>query len=149
MQIFAGRGGFGLRIVGRLFAFYGDSVAFALFRPVIPQREMLRAAVVPQRDCVGAPAKPHLKLTTLLMAKKKVQQRTTFILSEFVDAGGESGIYVERLAGGPWVRADNWMDCAWIDLTSVVNAAVRVTAPVDVFRVMGSTQRRQKFPQLR
>ena len=51
----------------RPLAFNRDAVALALFRPIIPERQMLRAAVVPKRDRIQFPLEPHLELRLFQM----------------------------------------------------------------------------------
>src|SRR5690242_5350093 len=52
-----------------------DAIAEPLMRPVVPDRAMLRAAVVPERDRVLAPVKAHLPLRTLDVLEQEFQQR--------------------------------------------------------------------------
>ena len=56
----------------------GDAMALAFLGPIVPQREMLCASIVPERNGVFAPPKPHLEAWLLQMSKKKGENRIAF-----------------------------------------------------------------------
>jgi len=109
-----------------------DPVALALVGPVVPQGEMLGAAVVPKGDGVLGPAEAHLKFRPLLMAVEKIQQRLAFGGFQSVDAGGEAGVHIRRLTARLGMGAHHRMLGAGIDLAGVVDPAFRVAATVEV-----------------
>ena len=74
-------------------------------RVVIPQRMVLRAAIVPKCDRVGLPVEAAVKFRRLDVATQQVEQRIAFELAEPVDPGREIFIDEERLAAGHRMRA--------------------------------------------
>src|SRR5262245_18278811 len=59
-------------------ALHGHAVSLSLIVPVVPDRHVLRAAVVPHRDVVLAPVEAHLIPRNLGVLKKELQNRAAF-----------------------------------------------------------------------
>src|SRR5260221_3200786 len=71
---------------------------------IVPQRHVLNTAIVPERDRVGPPAKPHLKFRPGAVLEQIVQDGAALLFGKPVDMGGKSLINSAlRLLTG-WVR---------------------------------------------
>ena len=56
----------------------GDAPSFALFRPVIPDRPVHTAAIVPERHIIECPAKAYLVIDLLGLFKQVRQYSVDF-----------------------------------------------------------------------
>src|SRR5262249_25900505 len=77
-----------------------DAVAVAPVRVIVPQRMMLGAAVVPERDRVRLPAKAHAELRRLDVAKQHGEDRIALVAAHADDAGGEEAVHEQAFAAG-------------------------------------------------
>src|SRR5437660_10758297 len=65
---------------------------------IVPQRHVLNTAIVPERDRVGPPAKPHLEFRPGAVLEQIVQDGAALLFGKPVDMGGKSLIDEQRLA---------------------------------------------------
>src|SRR5207249_12330128 len=73
------------------------SAARARLRVIVPECLVLDAAVVPEGDGLGFPAKPHLEFLPCAELAQKVQDCAALFSSQAVNMGGELAIDVQRL----------------------------------------------------
>lgn len=89
----------------RLVAADGDPVSVALVRPVIEDRLMLGAAVVPERNRVPFPLEPAGQFWRLNMLEQECEQRVALGLAQLHDARGEAAIDEQELPAGDGMDA--------------------------------------------
>src|SRR5215469_16883099 len=73
-------------------------MAVAALRVVIPQRQMLGAAIVPERDRAGAPSEAALKFGIFDVPEEHLENRVTLTVLQLLDSSGEHPIHVNSLA---------------------------------------------------
>src|SRR5256714_12794299 len=93
----------------RPLALYRHAIARARVRPVVPHRAMLRAAIVPERDRVLAPAEAALEQRVLAVLIEIRENRVALVARNADDVRGEAAIDVERLAVRHRMRAHHRM----------------------------------------
>src|SRR5215469_12097448 len=69
----------------RLVALHRDAVARAHLREVVPHRDVLHAAIVPERHRVRLPAEPHLPVRSAAMLVEEVEDRPALPLRHVLD----------------------------------------------------------------
>src|SRR5882762_2381924 len=84
----------------RLVACKGDAMHHPPVPVIVVQGVVLRAAVVPERERAHAPAEPAGELGTHLVPIEELQQRRALLLGQVLEAHGVADVYVERLAPG-------------------------------------------------
>src|SRR5262249_5073890 len=94
-------------------------------RVIVPERLMLDAAIVPERDRMGLPAEPHLDLLARAELAQKGQDRAALLPRQPVDMRGELAVDVERLAPGHRVGANDRMRCLRVGLAALGDAHQR------------------------
>ena len=82
----------------RLVAGDGAAMAVAALRVVIPQRQMLGAAIVPERDRAGAPSEAALKFGIFEVPEEHLENCVALALLQLHDSSGEHPIHVKCLA---------------------------------------------------
>src|SRR4051812_49859722 len=100
---------------------------------------MLGAAVVPERDCILAPAEAALKQGIFRVAVEIGEHRIAFVTRDADDVAGEAAIDVERLLPGYRMRAYDRMLGARIG-GPVGNARIGIKPAIGRLAVM---QRRE------
>src|SRR6266704_39788 len=88
-------------------ALYGDAVAGAGVRPIVPHRVVLDAAVVPERDRVLAPAEAALEQRVGHVLVEIAQDAVALVARDAVDVAGEALVDVERPAPGHRMGTDD------------------------------------------
>ena len=83
------------------------------------------------------------------MGVEKVQQRLAFGRRQAVDAGGEAGVHIERLAARSGVGAHDRVFGAGIDLAGVVDPPVGIAAAIEVLGFVRGGQAGEEFLQRR
>ena len=78
----------------RAVALDGHSVAGADLRVVIPDRQMLDAAIIPKSDTVRLPLEAGLEVRFLAMAIQEFQNVAAFVAWQIKDMGGEIAVDV-------------------------------------------------------
>src|SRR5215475_13108605 len=76
----------------RRLATHRDAMAVASVRVVVPQRMVLRAAVVPKCDRVRRPLEAHAQIGGLDVPIEHFENRVAFILAQADDVVGEKAI---------------------------------------------------------
>src|SRR5438105_3519753 len=76
-------------------------------RPVVPDRLVLRAAVVPERDRVRAPAETAGPLVAVAVLVQELEDRLALVARKLVDVRGEVGVDVDRLPARDRVAHDH------------------------------------------
>ena len=76
---------------------------------IIPGRQMLHAAVVPERERILAPSEAALKFWVSAMLVEEVQEGIAFRSLQADDVVGETAVNVNAFAAGVGVGADNRM----------------------------------------
>ena len=102
-------------------------MAFAGVRPVIPDREMLCAAIVPDRDIVLTPAVANLIIGVPRVLEEELQNGAAFLRIEFADACSEHRIHEDNAATGFRMRGDHGVFGARIDFSRLGHAGVAAT----------------------
>src|SRR5690348_389829 len=97
----------------RLVALHRDAIARAHLREVVPHRDMLHAAIVPERNGMRLPAEPHLPVWTAAMLVKEIQDRLALRLRHILDRVREYRVHEDRLSPAHRMRADHRMFGAW------------------------------------
>src|SRR6266581_1105439 len=100
---------------------------------IIPQRHVLNAAIVPERDRVGPPAKPHLEFRPGAVLEQIVQDGPTLLFGKPVDIGGKSLIDEQRLAPTHGMGAYDGTRRLRKDLAAIVAAHQHIGRTIDVF----------------
>src|SRR5208337_2520902 len=67
-------------------------------RPIVPDREMLRAAIVPESDGMIRPAEANLPMRLFHVVEEKRKHRIALVSRQLVDVGGEPAIDEDELA---------------------------------------------------
>src|SRR5260221_13251769 len=88
---------------------------------IVPQRHVLNTAIVPERDRVGPPAKPHLEFRPGAVLEQIVQDGAALLFGKPVDMGGKSLIDDQRLAPTQGMRAYEGMRCLRTVLAAIVS----------------------------
>src|SRR5215467_2893754 len=78
----------------------GNAMAVTALRIVIPQRQMLGAAIVPKRDRAGAPVEAALEFGIFDVPEEHLENRVALALLQLHDSSGEHPIHVNSLAPG-------------------------------------------------
>src|SRR5438132_9727108 len=112
--------GRGLASIERPVALDSHAMPLPLVRPVVPDREVLRAAIVPERHVVLLPAEPDLVVGAFDVPEKELQQRLTLGRLQSLEARGEDAVHEDSLLPGLGMRADDRMLRAGIDLAGVL-----------------------------
>src|SRR4051812_17353215 len=76
-------------------------------RPVIPDRLVLRAAVVPEGDRMGGPAESASPLLLVAVLVEVLEDGVAFLARDLVDVRGEVGVDVDDFAAGDRVADDH------------------------------------------
>src|SRR5665647_2103139 len=97
--------GFTLKPSHRPFALHCHPRARTRVRPVVPQRAVLGAAVVPERDRILAPAEAALEQRIFHVLVEVFQDRAALVAGDADDVAGETAVDVERLLAGHRVGA--------------------------------------------
>src|SRR5258708_32966132 len=97
-----------------------DPIARAHIRPVIPDGEMLGAAVVPERDGVLCPAEAQVPMRPRAMVEEKFEDGRTLVAGQLVDLHGHAAIDIDELAPGLGVPRDHRMRGGGIDRLSAL-----------------------------
>ena len=85
----------------------GDSMAISPVRPVVEDRLVLSATIVPERDRVLLPSEPARQLRRLDVLKQEREQRIALRLAQLHDARRESAINKQQLATSDRMDADH------------------------------------------
>src|SRR5690242_4133056 len=93
----------------RLVALYRDAIAGTRLREVVPHRDVLHAAIVPERDGIRLPAEPHLPVRARAVLIQKIEDSLALTLRHVLDRMGEHGIDEDRLPSRDRMRADDRM----------------------------------------
>src|SRR5215469_16480273 len=118
-------------------------MAVAALRVIIPQRQMLGAAIVPECDRAGVPSKAALKLGIFDVPEEHLENRVALALRQLHDFSGEHPIHVKCLA--PRVRMSPYhrMLRVWEGFSTTLS---RPAAFVVACTVMDDGQAVQKTP---
>src|ERR1700733_15959100 len=84
-----------------------DSIAGTHIGPIIPNCLVMRAAIVPERDRMGAPAETARPLRLVAVIDQEPQNAFTFQERQFVDLRCEIGIDVNDLSSADRVSNDD------------------------------------------
>src|SRR5205823_10818597 len=101
---------------------------------VVPQRMVLRAAVVPKRNRVWCPLEAHAQLGRLNVPIEHLENRVAFALAQTNNMRGEEAIHEQAFPTCLGMRPNNRMLGMRIDLSAVViavAAAIMLLAIVD------------------
>src|SRR5262245_49657900 len=101
-----GSGAIVLRLHGSV-TFDRHALPGARVRPIVPQRTVLGAAVVPEGDRARLPAETALEQRVLHMLVQVPQDGVALVDRHAEDARGEAAVDVERLLPGPRMRSDH------------------------------------------
>ena len=123
----------------------GYAVAVAGLRVVIPNRQVLSAAVVPERHGVLAPLESAVELRALAVTKQERQQGIALSDRQLLDARGEALIHEQRLPPGDRMGAYYGMLGGGMAVVAQIGRAV--APPVVLFAVMDCGQSGQQSLQ--
>lgn len=115
-------------------------LALAFGGPVVPQRPVHHAAIVPERHVVLRPAIADLKFHLLGVLQKETKHGVALVGRQPVDPRREAAIDVERLAPGLGMGARDRMQRRGVDLALVFHATVGITSAIDMLALMYSVQ---------
>jgi hypothetical protein len=86
-----------------------DAIAGSHVWPIVPDRLVMRAAIVPERDRMRAPAKAAGPFRLVAMINQESQHALAFERWQFVDLRGEVGVHVNDLLAGDGMLDDDWV----------------------------------------
>src|SRR5216684_2786177 len=75
--------------------------------PIVPDREMLRATIVPECNRMLAPAEANLPMRLGDVVEQKREHGVAFVNRQLVDASGEAAVDEYELAPGVGVLGDD------------------------------------------
>src|SRR5713101_3052096 len=104
-------------------AFDKHPIARAHVRPIVPDRIMLGAAIVPECDRMRRPAETHVPMRPRDMVVKEFQHAAAFSRRHFVNVTGELAIDEQCLAAAFRMTTDDGVNGDWIDIGVLVKAA--------------------------
>src|ERR1700722_7035683 len=88
----------------RLVATDGHPVTIASLREIIPQRMMLRAAIVPEGNRARLPLEAAHELRRLDVPVQHLKQRSALLLLQLRNVSGEAAVDVKRFPSGHGMR---------------------------------------------
>ena len=94
----------------RLATFDLHAVSRSDIRPVIPNRLVMRAAIVPERDRVAAPAEAAGPFRFITVIDKELQDAITLEAGKFIYVGREISIDIYDFASRNRMPCDDWMN---------------------------------------
>src|SRR5215470_11626684 len=109
-------------------------MAVASVGVIVPQRMVLRAAVVPKCNRVRRPLEAHAQLRGLNMPIEHFENRVAFTLVQAYNVRSEEAIHEQTFLTCLGVRPNNWMFGTRIDFSAVVisvAATIMLLAIVD------------------
>src|SRR6266851_4153042 len=106
-----------------------DAVKQATLAVIVVDREMPGRTVVPKGERAFAPMEAAGELRPDRVPIEVVEKRPRFLLGPAVEAQGETGVDVERLAAGLRVANDDRMDGILGRELGVADATAEVAAP--------------------
>src|SRR5947209_17928847 len=109
-------------------------MAVARVEVIVPQRMVLRAAVVPKCNRVRRPLETHAQLGGLKVPRKHFENRVAFALAQTDNMRGEEAIHEQAFPTCLGMRPNNWMLRSRIDSSAIViavAAAIMLLAIVD------------------
>src|SRR5438105_7801756 len=115
-----------IRLLARtrpLGAFDKHPIARAHIGPIVPDRVMLGAAIVPECDRMRRPAEAHVPMRPRDMVVKEFQHAAAFGRRYFVNVTGELAIDEQRLAAAFRMTTDDGVNGDRIDIGVLVIAA--------------------------
>src|SRR5215475_15851597 len=95
-------------------------MAVASVGVIVPQRMVLRAAIVPKCNRVGRPLEAHTQLGGLDVPIEHFENRVAFALAQTDNVRGEEAIHEQAFFTCLGVRPNNWMIGTRIDFAEVV-----------------------------
>src|ERR1700749_1178763 len=95
--------------IERLVALYRDAPARARLRVIIPHRDVLHAAIVPERNRVRLPPEPHLPMRARAVLIKEVEDSLALAFRHVLDRMREHRIDEDRLPSRDGMSADHRM----------------------------------------
>src|SRR5262245_20064224 len=112
-------------------------MAVAPVRVIVPQRMMLSAAVIPERDRVRLPAEARAELGRLDVAEQHGEDRIAFVAAHAENAGGEEAIHEQAFPARDRMRAHHRVLGARIFFAAVVNI---ITAAIEWLTIVDGAQ---------
>ena len=111
----------------RVGAFGLDAEARPDVRVVVPQRAVVRAPVVPERDRMGLPAEAHLEIRVIAVLIQIGQDGVALVPRHAAQPRGEGGVDVDQLAARHRVLGDDRLlgdrPLAMADAAQIISAA--------------------------
>src|SRR5215813_4378666 len=87
-----------------------DAIAGSHVRPIVPDRLVMRAAIVPERDRMRAPAEAAGPFRLVAMIDQESQHPLALESRQFIDLRGEVGVDVNDLLAGDGMLRDHRVD---------------------------------------
>src|SRR5262245_26481980 len=118
----------------RLLPTHRDAMAIAPVGVIVPQRMVLRAAVVPKCNRIRRPLEAHAQLRGLNVPIEHFENRVAFTLVQADDVRSEEAIHEQTFFTCLGVCPNNWMLSTRIDLSAIVitiAATIMLLAIVD------------------
>src|SRR5262249_12724482 len=104
----------------RLLPTHRDAMAVASVGAIVPQRVVLRAAVVPKGNRVRRPLEAHAQLGGLNLPIEHFENCVAFALAQTDYVCGEEAIHEQAFFTCLGMRPNNWMLGTRIDFSAVV-----------------------------
>ena len=98
---------------GGAIAFDGDSSAFSLFGPVVPDRAMHATTIVPEGHVIQGTAEANLKFCLFAVIEQQIENIPALSFRQFIDPRGKCPVDIQRLAVGIGVAPYYRMHCRW------------------------------------
>ena len=102
-----------------------DAIAGSHVRPIVPDRLVMRAAIVPERDRMRTPAEAAGPFRLVAMIDQESQHPVALESRQFIDLRGEVGVDVNNLLAGDGIRAQNLLCCTTQALICIPSAIRR------------------------